>query len=108
MSAKVFWSLFYCVAGLLPPPALSERCHGGLSGRSIARRWLAAFVMRNDERPHPRASYRRGVRLVDTTHHNAIRKYVEVVVIPLAGRARGGRAFEDQRGHSRAQSSLPA
>jgi hypothetical protein len=28
----------------------------------------------------------RDVRLEDTTHRNAVRKHVEVVVIPLAGR----------------------
>jgi hypothetical protein len=48
----------------------------------VAVRWLAAFVMRNDERPHPGAPCRRGVHLEDTTHHNASRKHVEVLVVP--------------------------
>jgi hypothetical protein len=38
------------------------------------------------------------VRLEDAAHHDAIGEHVEVVIVPLAGWARGGGALEDKRG----------
>jgi hypothetical protein len=34
------------------------------------------------------ASYRRGVGLEDATDHSAVREHIEIILIPLAGRAR--------------------
>src|SRR5262249_7948344 len=50
-------------------------------------------------RPHPRRPYRGCVYLQDSADYGAIGKHVIVVIVPLARRTRGGRAFEDQRRH---------
>jgi hypothetical protein len=45
----------------------------------------------------------------NTTDYGTIGKHVIVVIVPLAGWARSGGAFEDQRGHAIAlTSSLPS
>jgi hypothetical protein len=41
------------------------------------------------------------VHFQDSADHDAIGKYVIVVIVPLAGRAAGRRAFEDQLGLER-------
>jgi hypothetical protein len=41
----------------------------------------------------------RRIGLEDAADHGAIGKHIKIVVFPLAGRARSGRAFEDQTGH---------
>jgi hypothetical protein len=41
--------------------------------------------MPEGERPHPRFSDRRGIRLEDAADDNAFGKHVIVVVVPLAG-----------------------
>jgi hypothetical protein len=43
--------------------------------------------MPEGERPHPRRTYRRGVDLEDAADHTAVREHVEVIIVPLAGRA---------------------
>ena len=40
-----------------------------------------------------------GVGLEDAADNLAVAEHVEIILIPLAGRARGGCAFEDQRQH---------
>jgi hypothetical protein len=47
--------------------------------------WRAAFVVREDQRPHPRRSYRGGVGLEDAADDGAIRKQVETIVVPFPG-----------------------
>src|SRR5262245_10514793 len=59
----------------------------------------AIFVMAEGEHPHPGRANRRCVRLENPSDDGTIGEHVVIVVVPLAGRARGGRAFEDQRGH---------
>jgi hypothetical protein len=66
------------------PPALGERRHGGLSGRSIPVRRAATFVVPENECPHPRRAYRRRIGLIDATDNFAVRKHVEIIVAPLA------------------------
>ena len=46
------------LTALLPPPALSERRHRGLTCRLVAVRWLAVLVVANGQRPHPRRTER--------------------------------------------------
>jgi hypothetical protein len=46
--------------------------------------------------PHPRAPYGRGVGFEDAADDSAIGQHVEVILIPLPGRARGRGAFEDE------------
>jgi hypothetical protein len=41
----------------------------------------------------------RSIGFEDAADDNAIGQHIEVVIVPLAGRARGGGAFEDQPGH---------
>jgi len=41
-----------------------------------------------------------GVGLEDAADNLAVAEHVEIILIPLAGRARGGCAFEDQRQHA--------
>src|SRR5262245_49531770 len=73
-----------------PPPALSQRRHRGLARLSIAVRWYAIFGVPEGERPHPRRSYGRRIGFEDAADHFAIGQHVVIVVIPFAGRARGG------------------
>jgi hypothetical protein len=56
----------------------------------------AILVLSEGERPHPRRSDRRRVHFEDAADNGAVGEHVEIVVVPLAGRARGGRAFEDE------------
>jgi hypothetical protein len=57
----------------------------------------AILLVAEGERPRPRRSHRRGRRLHDATHRDALNEHV-VIVIPFAGWAGGRRAFEDQLG----------
>src|SRR5262249_44751189 len=66
---------------LLPPPALRERCHGGLARRGITVRRRAVFVMPERKRPQPRLIYRRSVGLHDAADHRAIGRHVVIVII---------------------------
>src|SRR5262249_7512231 len=51
---------------LLPPPALRERCHGGLARRGIAITLPEGYC------PHPRRTYRRRMKLHDTADDDAL------------------------------------
>jgi hypothetical protein len=51
-------------------------------------------VVREDQGPHPRASYRRDVCLEDAADNFAIGKHAEIVVIPMAGKATKRRALQ--------------
>jgi hypothetical protein len=42
-------------------------------------------MLPKSERPNPRRSDRRGVRLHDAADDGAIAEHVEVIVVPLAG-----------------------
>jgi hypothetical protein len=42
-------------------------------------------VVREDQRPHPRRSYRRCIGVEDATDSFAIGQHVEIVIIPFAG-----------------------
>ena len=53
-------------------------------------------MVREDQRPHPRASYGRGVGFEDAADDCPIRRHVKIVRIPLPGGARGRGAFEDE------------
>src|SRR5215831_14750931 len=81
---------------LLTPPALGERGHRGLARRLAAVRRRAVFVLAEGKRPEPRRAYWRGGRLHDAADDSAVGEHVEIVVAPLAGRPRSGRALEDQ------------
>jgi hypothetical protein len=48
----------------------------------IAVRWRSILTVSEGQCPHPRRTYRRGVRLEDTAHNHAIRKHVEIVELP--------------------------
>jgi hypothetical protein len=48
----------------------------------------AVLVVAEGERPHPRRSYRRRSGLEDATDDSVVGEDVEIVVVPLAGRAR--------------------
>src|SRR5207237_786498 len=60
------------------PPRASQRSRG------LAR---GVFLVREDEGPHPWASHRRGVGLVNTTDNSAVGEHVEIVIAPLHGTA---------------------
>src|SRR5713226_7102300 len=81
----------------LPPPAFRERRHRGLARRPIAVRRCAILVMPERKRPHPRRIHRRCIGTHDPADDCAVDEHVEVVIAPLAGWARGGGAFEDER-----------
>ena len=85
--------------GSLPPPAFREGSHGLLARRSVAVGWRAAFVVREDECPHPWASHGRGVGLEDAANHFAVREHLEIIIAPLAG-ARRMRVCVGVRGDS--------
>ncbi len=58
---------------------------------------LSGLILGNGHMgPHPGLAYGRGIGLEDAADDSAVGERIEVVVIPLAGRARGGRAFEDE------------
>ena len=101
-------------AKLRPPPrpsplAACERAHCASS--RAARTWRT-LSSRPRASPHSRASAcdlrdaqravststaRRGVGLEDATDDHALTEHVEVVIVPFAGLAGGGRVLEDQR-----------
>ena len=56
----------------------------------------AILMMPKGERPRPRRSYRGGGRLHDPADDDAIGKHVVVVIVPVAGGTKGGRASEDE------------
>src|SRR6516164_9954035 len=82
---------------LLPPPALGERRHRGLARRLVAVRRRAVLMLAESERPHPRRPYRGRMYLHDTADDSAMGEHVEIVVVPLAGRAASRRALDCQR-----------
>ena len=63
----------------------------------VAVRSGAILVLPKGQRPHPRRTYWRSVNLEDAADYSAIGQHVEIVIIPFAGRARGGGTLEDQR-----------
>src|SRR5215831_17138137 len=67
-----------------------------LARRGIAVRRRAVLVLPEGERPHPRLAHWHCRRLHDAADDAAVSEHVVIVLIPLAGWARGGRAFEDQ------------
>src|SRR5262249_14040155 len=69
----------------LPPPALCERRHGGLTCRLVAMRWPPVFVVAKGQRPHPRRPDWRGMDLEDATDNGTVGENVEIVVVPLTG-----------------------
>src|SRR6516225_5057778 len=80
----------------LPPPALRERRHGGLTCRLVAMRWPPVLVMAKSQRPHPRCTNRRRMDLEDAADNSAIDEHIEILVVPFAGRTGGRGALEDQ------------
>jgi hypothetical protein len=78
------------------PPALGECSHGSLAGLGIPVRRRTAFMVGHYERPHPRASYGRGVGFEYAPHNGAIAKHIEIVVIPFSGGSASRRALEEQ------------
>jgi hypothetical protein len=78
---------------LLAPPALGECCHRSLAGRGITVGRAAVFVVPDVQCPHPRPCYGHA-RLEDAADHSALRKHVEIVVVPLAGRPTKRRPLE--------------
>ena len=82
-----------------PPPTLGERRHRGLARRLVAMGGRAILVIIVRERPHPRHPHRYSGRFHDAPDRDAIGKHVEIVIVPLAGGARGGGAFEEQLSH---------
>src|SRR5262249_27999203 len=83
-------------SALLPPPALGERRHGGLTCRLVAMRWPPVLVMAKSQRPHPRCTNRRRMDLEDAADNSAIDEHIEILVVPFAGRTGGRGALEDQ------------
>jgi hypothetical protein len=47
-------------------------------------RWLPAFIVREDQRPHPWRSYRRCIGLEDAPDNFAVGEHVEILFVPLA------------------------
>src|SRR5262245_43610312 len=68
---------------LLPPPALRERGHCGLSRLGITVCGRATFVVPEGYRPHPRR-YRRRTGLIDATDNIAVGQHV-IIFVPLTG-----------------------
>src|SRR5262249_46098853 len=66
--------------------------------RASAHSRASVFDLRDaeSERPHPRRSHRRRVHLEDAADDSAVSEHVEIVVAPLARRARGRGALEDE------------
>jgi hypothetical protein len=62
---------------LFPPPALSERRHRYLATLGMAVCGRAAFMVREDQRPHPRASYGRGVGIEDSADSFTMGQHIE-------------------------------
>jgi hypothetical protein len=56
----------------------------------------AILVVAERQGPHPRASYGRGVGLEDAADHDAIRKHVEIVAVPLGWRIALGCALKNR------------
>ena len=71
-------------AGLLPSPALRERCHRSLARRSVAVGWGPILVVPKGERPKPGRINRRGCCLHDAADDDAIGKRIEIILFPLA------------------------
>jgi hypothetical protein len=69
--------------------------------RRVAVRWRAICVVPEGQCPHPGRSYGRGGSIENAADNRAFAKHVKIIVVPLAGRARGGRAFKDQRSDHR-------
>ena len=56
----------------------------------------AMFVLFEGQSPHPRRSYRRGVGLEYAADYFAVGPHVEIIITPLAGRAGGRGALQDE------------
>src|SRR5262249_28958522 len=69
---------------LLPPPALGERRHRRLARRRVAVRRRAVLVVPEGEGPHPGRADWRGTGLIDAADNFAVRKHVEIVIVPMA------------------------
>src|SRR5262249_24287474 len=80
----------------LPPPAFSERGHRGVAARLTAMRRPAVFVRAKGQRPHPRRSDWSCMDLEDAADNFTARKHVEIVLVPVAGRATCRCTFEDE------------
>jgi hypothetical protein len=81
---------------LFAPPALCECGHCGLATLSIAVCGRAAFMVREDQRPHPRRPYRRCIGVEDAADSFAIGQHVVILFVPLARGPAGRCAFEDE------------
>src|ERR1700750_3319722 len=82
-----FWSL--------PPPALGECGHRGLAALGIAVPRAAAFMVRDDQRPHP-GRPRAFIVLENAADNGTLGEHVVIVVIPFAGGAAGRGTLEDE------------
>jgi hypothetical protein len=80
-----------------PSPILSERRHRRLARRLITKSWRPTLVFVGC--PHPGAMLRRGRRLKNAPHHDAVLHDVIAVVAPSPEAAQGRREFVDQWGH---------
>ena len=91
------WQLAVRLGGSksLPPPALSERRHGSLAGRSVAVCRTAVFEVPDVQCPHPGPCYGHS-RLEDTADNFVIGQHVKVVVIPFAGGTGGRCGFQSE------------
>src|SRR5215831_19342672 len=73
---------------LLLPPTLGERHPIGLAHRLLAVRRRVVLMLAKGQRPHPRRTNRRGVKLEDVADDGGIGEHVEIVVVPFAQWAR--------------------
>src|SRR5438067_10537877 len=90
----------------LPPPALGECRHCGLTTLSIAVRGRPILVVPERQCPHPRRSHGRGVGSEDAADNCPIRRHVKIVGIPLPGGARVPGTFEDEPHPGTSEKSL--
>jgi hypothetical protein len=70
--------------------------HRGLARRLVAARRRAVLVVPKGERPPPRGANWPGIGVEDAADDNAVGEHIVIVIVPLARRAGGGRALEDQ------------
>jgi hypothetical protein len=68
-----------------PAPALGERRHRSFARRMIAVRWRPTFMVREDERPHPRRSHGCRVGFENAADDFPVRDHVVVIIVPFAG-----------------------
>src|SRR5262249_37042608 len=75
-----------------PPPAFRERRHRCLARHLVSVHRLTIFV--GQDGPQPRRSNRGRCSFHDPPDNSAIGQHVEVVIVPFAGGAPRGGAFE--------------